>query len=78
MAKPTIRYGKETPTRLQFDSIAPTMLTATDIFRTGGGASRLHAICLNHGMTDDAIERLSIRRLIATVDRLLAADRAGE
>ena len=55
-----------------------TTLTATDIFRTGGGASRLHAICLNHGMTDDAIERLSIRRLISTVDRLLAADRAGE
>ena len=57
---------------------APTMLTAADIFRTGGGASRLHAICLNHGMSDDAIERLSIRRLISTVDRLLAADRAGE
>ena len=57
---------------------AATTLTATDIFRTGGGASRLHAICLNHGMADDAIERLSIRRLISTVDRLLAADRAGE
>jgi len=59
-------------------STTTTTLTATDIFRTGGGASRLHAICLNHGMADDAIERLSIRRLIATVDRLLAADRAGE
>ena len=57
---------------------APTTLTATDIFRTGGGASRLHAICLNHGMADDAIERLSIRRRSATGDRLLAADRAGE